>query len=438
MIARAALALVLLAPAAAAAPPRARADPYTYDLRAGAWDCSVELERTGHLREARALLVRAWGREPAGYEVSVRLGWLSLKLGDGARAAREYRHARTLPGAGPEATQGLASALTLEGYDELEDGDRGAARGHWRAALALDPAQDDARKGLDLARAQRIDPELWVGYVGERIGTTQGDGLSVFALLPLQLSDHFRLRAAYRVSWLDLRRTTNGATSAALGAPARRPRAGPGSGMGGMGGNGGQGANAASTSGETLWHEQDAYLGFGFGGADAWLDVLGMAILPSDERAVPGQAAQLRLGRRFGIDAVEATLRRQRGWNAQVAPHAFVWPVDWLALWAGPRFTIDEQGDPASIEAGVTLATRPFQLYVSGHAGTQRWPVSPAVPLVLTLDQDLPLGGSAALLFAITPHWSLGLSSELEKLSAQGDDGTYTSFAAGLGWSPRF
>ena len=433
MIARAALALVLLSSAAAAAPPRAPADQHTYDLRAGAWDCSAELERAGHPREARELLVRAWGREPAGYEVSVRLAWLSLELGDAARAVREYRHARTLPGAGPEAAQGLASALTLEGYDELEDGDRGRAREHWRAALALDPAQDDAQKGLDLARAQRIDPELWVGYLGERIGTTQGGGFSVFALIPLQLSDHFRLRAAYRVSWLDLHGPTNGATSTALGTAGMGPGAGAGPGPGP-----GNGTSAATASGETLWHEQDAYLGFGFGGRYAWLDLLGMALFPSDERAVPGQAAQLRLGRRFGVEAFEATLRRQRGWNVQVAPRAFVWPVDWLGLWAGPRFTVDDQGDPESIEAGVTLATRPFQLYVSGHTGTQRWPVSPAIPLVLTLDQDLPLGGSAALLFAITPEWTLGLSSELEKLSAAGEDGNYTSFAAGLRWSPRF
>ncbi len=437
------LVALLTAPAAGATPPHAGqdAEEQRYDLRAGAWDRSVQLERAGQLREARALLVRAWGEPPTGYEVSVRLAWLSLRLGDARRAVREYHRARMLPGAGPEATRGLSSALTLEGYNELAAGDPGGAREDWRQALELDPSQADARHGLDLARAQRVDPELWGGYLGERFNGTQGNGFSIFTVLPLQLSDHFRLRAAYRFSWLELHGPRSSSSSQALGTAAM----GPGGGAGGMGpgggsgsGSGGQSSSGASSSARNPWHEHDAYLGFGFGGTHAWLDLLGFALFPSDEPSVPGQAAELRLGRRFGITTLEATLHREQGWNGQVAPRLFAWPVTWLGLSAGPRFTFDDQGQPASGEATLALLTGPVHIYVRGHIGTQRWPVSPAIPLVLATDQDLPLGGSAALLFRLSSRWTLGLSSELERLALGEVHGTYTSFAAGLRWSPRF
>ncbi|MCE7893412.1 MAG: hypothetical protein DYH12_27530, partial [Sorangiineae bacterium PRO1] len=45
------------------------------EQRVGAWDRSVELERAGDLRGARALLLAAWGSAPESYEVSVRLAW---------------------------------------------------------------------------------------------------------------------------------------------------------------------------------------------------------------------------------------------------------------------------------------------------------------------------------------------------------------------------
>lgn len=315
-----------------------------------------------------------------------------------------FERQRLQPGSG--LGLGVVFALALLASSTSADPPRASVddlhAGAW--SRPLDVEQPEPTR--EAARAWRIAPELWTDYVGLRADGTQGGGLSAFTLLPLRLSNTFRLRAAYRFTWLDLY------------GPAK------------------DGASGASTREETPWHQHDAYLGFGFGGAYAWLDLLGMALFPSDEHATIGQAVQLRLGRHFGVDAFEATLHGERGWNVQLAPRVFVWPVDWLGLRAGPRFTLDDQGNPGSVEAGATLAMGSFQLYIGGHAGTQRRPVSPTLPLVLTLDEDIPLGGSAALLFQIAPHWTVGLSSHLDKLASGPDRGSWTRFSTGLRWSP--
>src|SRR4051812_29944902 len=96
----------------------ARASPQSVRSTAQdeAWDRSLALEAAGHVAEARTVIVDAFGAQPDSYAPCVRLAWLTLQLGDGAGAAELYRKGRQLPGALPEATTGLVSALTMAGY----------------------------------------------------------------------------------------------------------------------------------------------------------------------------------------------------------------------------------------------------------------------------------------------------------------------------------
>ena len=181
-------------------------------LRAGAWDRSVALERRGELESARALLERAWGVDPASYEVTVRGAWLSLLLGDYDLAVLRYRRAGSLIGAGPEAQKGQASALTGIGYRELEDDEPAAARERFHEALRLDPDQADAAEGLALAPAHRFDPELWGTFVGWSAGGSDAYGGGALIVLPLRLADRYRLRGAYR--HLELSRAVTAPTGA--------------------------------------------------------------------------------------------------------------------------------------------------------------------------------------------------------------------------------
>jgi len=110
------------------------------DRRAGAWDRSVKAEQANDLPRARAALADAYGEAPDSYEVALRLAWLSLRLKKGEAAATLYRLAARLDGAGPEATQGLADALTLTGFDAFARGDRATARARWLEALRVNPS----------------------------------------------------------------------------------------------------------------------------------------------------------------------------------------------------------------------------------------------------------------------------------------------------------
>ena len=64
------------------------------------------LEKRGNLRQARDLLLRAWGASSDSYEVTMRLAWLSLRLGDLDNARRFYEAATKMPEAEPEAPKG--------------------------------------------------------------------------------------------------------------------------------------------------------------------------------------------------------------------------------------------------------------------------------------------------------------------------------------------
>jgi hypothetical protein len=58
---------------------------------------------------------------------------------------------------------------------------------------------------------------------------------------------------------------------------------------------------------------------------------------------------------------------------------------------------------------------------------------------VLTLDEELTVGGSLAALFAVSTEWSFGVTGSIERIVPEtGQAGVYGSGGLGLRWSPRF
>jgi hypothetical protein len=363
----------------------------------------LALERSGKIPEARELMLRAWGDRSESYEVTVRLAWLCLREGEAEQAIRFYQRARSLAGAGPEATEGLVSAWLLLGDQRLERGDVPGARAAWRRALEVDPRSEAARRALATIPSRRIDPELWGAYLTERVGAFRAAGWAVFAHVPVKLSDDWRMRAAYRHDEL---RVPNGSL-------------------------------LRFADGSARYRQDDAYLGVGYGGGVWGLDLLGLALFSSTESTVFGEAATVRLGRRYGVLLEQAVLGRGRGTNLQLGPLGFVWPSPHLGFGAGIRVTWDDAGQAASGQAGVTLALPSLRVDLSGHLGTERWPVTPAVPIVLTLAQDLTLGGTLTTVIPLGPAWAFGVQGQAERLEAEGYRGWYLSAALGLVWSPR-
>jgi tetratricopeptide (TPR) repeat protein len=370
-------------------------------LRTTAWDRSIADEKRGRLSEARRALVDAWGEQPDGYEVSLRVAWLTLQLGDALRATVLYERARHLEGAGPDATQGLIAALLAAGDQSIADKDFEGARAAWRRALELEPNNEPARRGLATIPENYLIPELWIAYLAQSTGSFESFGGVVFAHVPLALG-RWRFRVAYRHERLWVRE----------GSPLRFP-------------------------GDPLRYVQhDAYAGAGYTAGPFSADVLGLAVLPSSERTVFGESATLRAGRRYGCWLDQALLQRERGTSLQLAPRAFVWPWARFAVSAGARLTWDDQGRAASALASATYATPGLWFDLSGSAGLERWPVVPSVPEVLTYGEDIVYSGRLTALVSLSSEWAVAGQAELAVLDIEGFRGGALSAALGLSWSP--
>ncbi len=392
--------------------PMVAAQPATDEQllnRSGAWDESLRLEKSGRPAVARSLLTWAWGEQPTSYEVALRIGWLSLALTDGERAAAAYHQAGGLPGADLDAQVGLSSALTMTGYDDYADGDYTAARRQWRDALSLHPGADDARRGLILVREQRFDPELWLSFVGTSAPDESLAGGSALLYLPLQVADWLVLRAAFRHLESSVTRVTS--VESPMG-PGRTP--------------------------SRRWSENDVFAGLGVGLPWLWLDAWGTGLFLDGDKPVGGEAARLRIGRRWGLTLDQAALGRKAGWNVQLAPQAFIWPLPELGFSAGTHLTLDEIGNDVSAIAGISLVTKPVEIHVQGHVGPQRWPVSLDGPTVTTTDGNLTVGGKLTVMVPMSEQWALGLQGQVAQLELDSGKGLYGTAALGLRWSPHW
>ena len=422
-----ALAALLVAGEGAAQPlPVTTSDAALLARRAGAWDRSVALEQQGQLAAARQLLLEAWGPASASYEVTVRVAWLSLQLGDYPSAVEGYRRALGLSGAAAlgsdwDAKPGLVSALTGAGFDALETRDRPTARDQFREALALDPAREDARRGLRLAAAHRLAVELWGAYVG-LTGTTSTRGGAGFVAVRSELSDHLRLGVAFRHLELS---THDQVTLTVDGNP------GPGPGVGAQ--------RDVVLGFDTPWRQEELYGSLGF--VSHWVAVEGMGLVlfrdvNGQRDRIFGEAAGLRLGWSWGLTVDQALLFRPEGERFQLRPMAFAWPHRIVGLAAGAHVTVDPDGTSVSGRLGLSLQFRPVSVDLQGFVGPERYPVDRSAPGVGSLVATLTGGGAAVLWFHPTPSWSLGLAGSLARTALDDVVGTHHTLGAGVRWSP--
>jgi hypothetical protein len=389
------------------------------DLRALAWDSSVQLERDGRVSDARALLLRAWGPTPEGYEVTVRIAWLSARLKDHPRAAAYYQRARAMPGAGPEANRGLSNSLIAMGYDKLQDMDRDNAERLFQQAKLADPSNEAPQRALATVQSMPlIEPEAWAGYVQKP--AQQGPkwtGSAFFGHVPWHVTGSLTLRAAFRRVEL----------SRSIDVPVAGPPAFPG--------------GFPSVTARSLtegWHQSELYAGLDWEKKWFALEALGLGIFPSDQKSAWGTSGRARVGRTGGLNLEGIILHRQGGWMGQVFPTLYWWPSASVGLAVGPRVTRDTQGTEASAVAGITVRNARASLSLGGHYGTERWPVTMATPSVLTLSEDLRYGANASVIVSVSKTVRLGLQGQLERMSLAGTNATYATVSAGIQFAPRF
>jgi tetratricopeptide (TPR) repeat protein len=375
------------------------------DRRAGAWDRSVKAEQANDLPRARAALADAYGEAPDSYEVALRLAWLSLRLKKGEAAATLYRLAARLDGAGPEATQGLADALTLTGFDAFARGDRATARARWLEALRVNPSCADAPRGLDLiGPVPTVTPEVWGGYLTSSQSASAAQAIYLHA--PAQVTDQVGVRFAYRH-------------------------------IGSTAGSTGGGATSTSTS---LFGQQDEfYAGATFARSYLGVQVIGFALRSPDE-TVPGAAVALRVGARYGVSLTAASMSRSTGANRQIMPQIYVWPTPYVGLTTGARVTNDSDGSTTSAVVGATVIVGRALVDLQAHTGTERWAFSMAGPTVMSLFASSKYGGTLTAGFELSRTASLYLQAQYEHITQPGtsvQDGRYTGLSVGFRWSPK-
>jgi len=392
----------------------AQTDPYA--LRAGAWDKSVQLERSGDFRGARDLLMQAWGTQSDSYEVTMRLAYLESRLGRIEEAIALYRRARAMPPAGADAADGLALALTAQAYSRMEEGDREGARERLEEAVAASPDAEAPRRGLALlGPASRVDPEVWAAFLQQSVEPDKFQGWAVFAHVPWWVNDRFRLRLAARYL-----QTQGDVVTAPPDSPS------PGNGPG----------RRKASSSRTTDRQGELYAAIGWSGRYVAVQGMGLAVVRKGEGLIPGGATSLKIGATAGLHVEQAILSRDAGIGWQTLPRLYWWPSHTVGLAAGARYTHDPRGGALSGVAGLSVVGRAAALHAQAHLGTERWPVTMDTPAVLALDSDLAAGAVVTSTFRLGDAWQMGVQGQWEKVEVPAFQGSYVSLATGLIWSP--
>lgn len=382
----------------------ASGDGITLDERAGAWERSVAREVAGDLPGAEAIMVRAWGAQPDNYWAGLRLAYLALLRQRFDEAVERYQALRKQPEAegDRDVPRGLASAIAGQGWQRASAGQPDRARAEFRRALALDPENASATRGLaTVAPAPWVSPELWVGLVGHSLGMVRYQGWALYGNVPVALGRGFVLRAAGR--FLAAGRSS------------------------------GRSAWAFGGRGNSSWTLDEEYLSLARAGGLVAGEVVGARSRSTGQATLWGGAGRLRVGS-FAGGLVEASYLRAAGWatNAQIAPLAYYWPVEQVGLQAGARITLDDRGNSVSATAGISLVVRPFALHLRGHAGDERWAFLVDAPSIASFDAVTSYGAGATLLWSLGRAWRLAVQSEGERLRAEGALGYYWSVSAGV------
>ena len=366
---------------------------------ATAWDQSLAFEAGNDVRRAREVLVQAYGPRPDIYSVCVRLAWLSLRLREGDQAVGLYRHARELPGALPEATQGLRSALTMAGYDALDRGDLRGARRAWTEALTIDANDADARRGLDLlGPASGVAPELWIGALSATADTAMVRVL--YVAVPYRITDALSVRGAYR-----------------------------------------RVAVETTFDSKAIFGSQSEYFGgVAYERGITATELVGLALVNSEQTSW-GAAIATRVGGRYGLTLMASGLHRTDGWNAQVAPQGFLWLRPYLALSAGVRVTHDSAMSPSSPLAGATIRWNRLVVDAQAHFGAERFAVGMAGPTVMSFNASTARGATVtgAITLGRNKDRVLFVQAQFESLRTPDGttgNGSYTGWALGLRMLP--
>ncbi len=377
--------------AGAQAPPETpQAGPSPY-----AWSTSIALEQAGDLTQARSVMVASYGPRPTFYDPCVRLAWLNLLLRDAGEAIALYRRARQLEGALPEAGTGLASALTLAGYQALDRGDLSTARRSWEEALALNSSAGDARHGLGLVGASSgITPEVWAAQIAASDSSSTAKVL--YIQVPVRLSGSLAVRGAYR---------RVGSATAGLG--------------------------TASFFGS----QNEVFFGVGLERGITATDAVAFQ-LSNVLGTSRGAAIGWRLGGRRGALFTVSAIHRSDGWNVQVAPLAFAWLTPSFSIAAGVRMTHDPLVSAASALADVTFRLGQVTLDLRGHAGTERWAFDLAGPTILSFLANASRGTTFTTSAQLSSNLALFAQGQYESTASSAATGWYGSAAVGMRLTP--
>lgn len=367
------------------------------------WEQSVQLEKTGDLRGAEAVMVAAWGKKPDNFYAQLRLAYLALITKRANAAVARYARARTFPEAegDADATAGYAAALALKGWKLAATGRSNEAREHWLAALAIKPDQPDALAGLNTVAAPITEPEVWGAMVGQSFGSGRYQGLAVFAQLPWRFFDRLTLRAAARhIEWQQV-------SSPSPWAIASQPSA--------------------------SWTVNEIYGGAGYDTTAVTAEALGFAITSAGMSTISGIGTRLRVGQRWGASADIVALRTDGHWvNEQIRPVAFLVINPRFMLHAGAKLTHEESANWVSGVAGVSLLARPLAVYLQGQLGTTHWDANLTSPSVLSILPRTQGGGNITILWDATRKLRVAGQAEAYTLEAAGATGVFWSVSLGL------
>ena len=377
--------VALRAGAQVSAPPTAQA------TSANAWQMSLALEGANEIRQARVVLVEAWGERPAFYDVCIRLAWLALRLGESRESVDLYRRARELPGALPEVNTGLTWALTAFGYQQLERGNVPAARRAFAEALTLSPHDPDAAHAVDLVGASHsVAGEAWVGHLTASADSSAAQLL--YLHLPIRLNDNVSIRAAYRHV---------GSPTAAAGAAG-------------------------------LFGTQDEIYGAIAVERGVTATEIALFSLSNTLSSSQGFAVSSRAGGHTGIAVTVAGISQSSGWNFQFVPQAFTWLSPYVAIGAGVRFTHDSLLSAASPLVSLTLRMDPVEIDAQAHFGKERWAYSPAGPTILSFLANTSSGVTITGTVQAGKMFTMFGQLQSESITGSTGDSRFTSLAGGL------
>jgi hypothetical protein len=368
------------------------------------WDRSVALEVRGDLAGAERLMLHEYGEHPDNYWAGLRLAYLALMQERYQEARSRYLALRERPEAGgdTDVVRGLASALAGLGWNKVKEGDGVGARGEFKEALVIDPANQSASKGLAAVSNQPwIFPEVWSGVTGNSLSRDQWTGWVSYAQVAVSFADRLTVRVAGRFVhyWNSGRRSPW----------------------------------ALRNDRVSSYNLDEEFLGVGHESPWWGAELVGARSDTNQSNAILGGAGRLRLGSTWGATVEGAALSAKGGpSNLQTRPMAFLWIGKHVGMQAGARLTWDDRGNGVSGNAGFTLVLDPITILMEGHVGDERWSFGLAGPSIMSFDSKATYGGGATVLWALSKNARLAVQGEGARLRQEGASGAYWTLSAGV------